>query len=232
MSRPRKSTVDYFPHDTDAGSSKTMFTLQSRFGNDGYAFWFKLLELLGRTEGHVYDYNNPADWQFMLAITLVNEDTANNILQTLVDLGAIDKNLAKKKVIWCQNFVDNVADAYKRRQVALPLRPGNSTTPQETQPKASTIITYLEELRPGYPDLDLDAELVKFNLYWSEGNRKLKRPKSAFLNWLTKAREFKSNSDKKLPVQPPAPQPEEEHEILTDKAGNTYYLDNQGVEVY
>lgn len=52
---------------------------------------------------------------------------------------------------------------------------------------------YLEELRSKYPDLDLDAELVKFNLYWSEGNRKLKRPKLAFLNWMNKAKEIKQN---------------------------------------
>ena len=123
MARPLKSTVDYFPHLSTSG--KTIFTLESKFGNDGYAFWFKLLELLAASEGHVYDYNNPADWQFMLAKTHVSEDTANDILQTLVDLDAIDTELAKQKIIWCQNFVDGIADAYRRRQVDLPQRPGS-----------------------------------------------------------------------------------------------------------
>ena len=40
MARPIKAGVDYFPHDTDAASRKTIFTLESIFGNDGYAFWF------------------------------------------------------------------------------------------------------------------------------------------------------------------------------------------------
>ena len=45
MARPRKQTVDYFPHYCKCG--RTIFILENRFGNDGYAFWFKLLEILG-----------------------------------------------------------------------------------------------------------------------------------------------------------------------------------------
>lgn len=133
MARPHKQTVDYFPHSCISG--KTMFTLESKYGNNGYAFWFKLLELLGSTEGHFYDYNNPADWQFLIAKTHVNEDTANDILQTLIDLNAIDKELATHKIIWCQHFIDNIADAYKRRQVDLPLKPTNRQKPYREEAK-------------------------------------------------------------------------------------------------
>lgn len=45
MARPTKTSVDYFPHMTHSG--KTIAILEARWGNDGYAFWFKLLELLG-----------------------------------------------------------------------------------------------------------------------------------------------------------------------------------------
>ena len=45
MARPAKTSVDYFPH--MAHSGKTIAILEARWGNDGYAFWFKLLELLG-----------------------------------------------------------------------------------------------------------------------------------------------------------------------------------------
>lgn len=131
MARPLKQTVDYFPHDTAAGNGRTLYIVQSKYGNDGYAFWFKLLELLGRSEGHVYDYNNPADWEYLLAKTNVSEDTANSILQTLIDLDAIDVELAKSKVIWCQHFVDNIADAYSRRQADLPVRPSNNLKPKK-----------------------------------------------------------------------------------------------------
>jgi len=123
MARPIKNTVDYFPHIIQNG--KTIFILESKYGNDGYAFWFKLLELLGSSHDHVYDYNNLADWEFLLAKTKVNAEMANNILKTLADLEAIDKELLKKKLIWCDNFVKGIEDVYKRRKVDIPQKPVN-----------------------------------------------------------------------------------------------------------
>jgi len=121
MARPTKQTVDYFPHSCD--SSKTIPILESKYGNDGYAFWFKLLELLAKTDGHYYDCNNPSLWGYLLAKTRVNEDTGNSILADLANLGKIDKDLWEFRVIWCQNLVNNVADVYKRRQTETPLKP-------------------------------------------------------------------------------------------------------------
>ena len=121
MARPKKTTVDYFPH--DCNHRKTMFILENKFGNDGYAFWFKLLEVLGQTETHVYDCNNPSDWEFLLAKTRVDEVTANNILLTLVNLDAIDPELWADRIIWCQKFVDRIEDVYARRGGLCPQKP-------------------------------------------------------------------------------------------------------------
>ena len=133
MARPHKQTVDYFPHYCNHG--KTIHILQRKFGNDGYSFWFRLLELLGKTEGHFYDYSNPAEWEFMLTETHVDEVTANNILSTLAELNAIDKELAEDKIIWCQHLVDNVSDVYKRRAISLPLKPFRDSKKTEKEAK-------------------------------------------------------------------------------------------------
>lgn len=121
MARPKKQTVDYFPH--MATSGKTLFILESTFGNDGYAFWFKLLELLAKSEGHVFDTKTIAEWKFLVAITLVNEDKATEILNMLAELNAIDAELWKNKIIWCQNLVDNVEDVYLKRRAKKPTKP-------------------------------------------------------------------------------------------------------------
>jgi len=113
MARPQKRTVDYFPHYANTG--KTLLILQNEFGNDGYAFWFKLLSLLCKTDGQVYDYKNPASWRLLLAETSVTEVIAENILQILADIDAIDKELHFHKVIWSQNLIENLADVYDRR---------------------------------------------------------------------------------------------------------------------
>ena len=122
MARPKKATVDYFPHKCNHG--KTLFILENKFGNDGYAFWFKLLELLGSTEGHFYDFNPAPEKQFLLAKTRVTEDTAAEILKTLSDVEAIDPELWDVGLIWSDNFIENVSDAYAKRIDTLPTKEG------------------------------------------------------------------------------------------------------------
>ena len=226
MGRPRKQTVNYFPHDADASEKKTLYILESKFGNDGYAFWFKLLELLAKNEGHFYDVRNPAAWEFLLAKTHVSEDIGNQIMALLLELDAIDRELWGEKIIWVQHFVDGVADAYRNRKTDPPPKPcllrqegGKEvvTTPRNpqgtvvstvrnphtilkdtildnTKEKATTELDFedfKEELRSEFPDVNFDNEVKKFHLYWSEGGRKLKRPKFALRNWMEKAREIK-----------------------------------------
>lgn len=123
MARPIKAGVDYFPHDTDASSRKTIFTLESMFGNDGYAFWFKLLETLGTQEGLFFDCNKVPDWLFLIAKMRVNSDTATEILNTLAKIEAIDPELWDKKIIWIQNFTDRLNDVYKKRSTDIPQKP-------------------------------------------------------------------------------------------------------------
>ncbi len=122
MARPQKKTVDYFPHIV-TGSKKTLFILETKFGIQGYYFWFHLLELLAMSEGHYYDFNNLTNAEYLFSYTKTEQGVAENILNTLANLGAIDKELWEQKIIWSQNFVDGVKDAYKKRIDQLPQRP-------------------------------------------------------------------------------------------------------------
>ena len=117
MARPKKATVDYFPHFIKTG--KTIYTLESKFGNDGYSFWFKLLEIIGATEHHFIDCNNPDDWEFLLAKTRLNGDIAENILNLLARLSAINTELWKEKIIRSDNFISNLTTVYSRRNVSV-----------------------------------------------------------------------------------------------------------------
>lgn len=122
LTRPMKKGVDYFPHACTHG--QTMFILEQRWGNDGYAFWFKLLEMLGTTEGHVLDIRNPATRAFLAAKTRLTEDKCYEILDLLSDLDAIDQELWKcHQVIWCQNFVDHLEHVYAKRKTVTPTKP-------------------------------------------------------------------------------------------------------------
>lgn len=121
MARQKRNTVEYFPHTTT--HKRTIFVLEQKYGNDGYSFWFKLLEILGGTENHFFDTKIPEDMMFLASKTRLEEDICFEILDVLSGLNAIDRELWKHGVIWCQNFVDGVADVYKRRNREAPQKP-------------------------------------------------------------------------------------------------------------
>lgn len=122
MTRPRKQKVDWFPHSCTHG--KTIFVLEKKYGLKGYVFWFKLLEILGDTEGHYVDLNEPATKEFLQAYTSGESDT-DDILETLASLEAIDREAWAAKIIWSANFIKGIAQTYLNRRVEPPPRPDN-----------------------------------------------------------------------------------------------------------
>ena len=146
MARPQKQTVDYFPHDSSASQGDTLSILQGKWGNDGYAFWFRLLEKLCSSEGHVIDCSNPVKWGLLLAKTQLNNGTGEEIMNTLVELEAIDPDLWRnERKIWCQKLVDNIADAYRNRRRPVPKKPVSTvrntvTTVRSSQTKLNKTI--------------------------------------------------------------------------------------------
>lgn len=121
MARPSKDTVDYFPHYVSHG--KTIFTLEAMYGNDGYAAWFKILEVLGETPGHCFDTNDQSNWIYFLAKLKVDETIARNILKTLCDLRAIDAELYENGMIWSDNFLAGLRRVYEKRSTEMPNKP-------------------------------------------------------------------------------------------------------------
>jgi len=123
MSRKQSNTVEYFPHDARASSSDTVTVLEGQFGNDGYAFWFKLLERLASSEGHYLDCRDPERWQLLLARAHITPERGEEIMNSLIVMKAIDRELWELKIIWCQHLVDNIDIVYKNRRREVPTKP-------------------------------------------------------------------------------------------------------------
>jgi hypothetical protein len=129
MPRPVKKTVDYFPHDCD--HKQTMFIVEQKYGNDGYATWFKLLEVLGRAENQYLDCNKPETWEYLQARMRLSSDRLLEILNTFALLDAIDRKLWTQKIIWSQNFINRLLPVYANRRQEIPSRP-NGNKPVST----------------------------------------------------------------------------------------------------
>lgn len=138
MARPKKSTVDYFPHVTNHG--KTMYILEGKFGNDGYAVFFKILEQLGKTDGHFIDCNDQTTWEFLTAYCRISGDLLREILDLCAKLGAIDPDFWQDNFIFSQNFIDGVKEAYRQRKIDIPDRNAVSTVINSHKARISTVI--------------------------------------------------------------------------------------------
>lgn len=97
-----------------------MFILEARWGNDGYAGIYKVMEILGDEPGQYYDARKPDKWEFLVAKIGVS---APEILQKLSDLEVIDPELWFHRIIWMQSFVDSLKELYRKRNTPPPSRP-------------------------------------------------------------------------------------------------------------
>lgn len=140
MARLPKIGVDYFPHYVGSRDGKTLFILKSKFGNDGYAFWYQLLEILGAQKDLSYACDKTPNWLYLTATTGVDEEKATEMLDMLAALEAIDEDLWKEdKVIWCQDFADQLDPIYRKRR---------QQTPSKPKLKREIITTKAEEVTP------------------------------------------------------------------------------------
>jgi len=113
MARPESNTVSYFPH--KIGDGKKIFSIETKYGNDGYATWFKILEKLATTENHYLNLNDEVEVMYLSAKCKVSEELLFSIINDLTRLGCFDKTLWEKRYIWSQVFIDSIQDAYSRR---------------------------------------------------------------------------------------------------------------------
>ena len=170
-----KQVVDWFSHSA-RHKSRALAILEGRWGNDGYAFWWKLLELLCCTEGHAYVCDTPMAWEYIcneVGATRVEESQAREILNLLASLEAIHSGEWQDyETIWCQNLVDRFNDLYHRRTVDMPTRPHlKSTKPAVRKPK------------PKLKVYSTDEHEKTFNLFWGKyPNGAGKQP--AYVKWM------------------------------------------------
>ena len=198
MARPKKDTVDYFPHDCHHSRELEIFI--NKHGSEGYAFYFRLLELLGITPDHRYDCNKSINYEYLLTITDIQKDRFEILMETLVSLDVVDEKLWGKRIIWVQSFVDSIAEVYARRTTDLPTidsfcveNPSfRSRNPQsklnykeESVVKNSPhtdIPNWVAEIGKQYPRVDVNRSFFRYKTYRSEKGRPVNE--DGFLLWV------------------------------------------------
>ena len=90
MARPRKEGMDNYPHDTDAVNDTKIEALRMLYGNDGYAFYFILLELIYKQPDFELDVSDAETIQILAKKVEVTPEKFNNMMQTAIKRGCFD----------------------------------------------------------------------------------------------------------------------------------------------
>lgn len=99
MARPLKEGMEYFPHDTDAANDEKIEALRALHGNDGYAFYFIILERIYRCSDAELDVSKPAVLAALISKVGVSKETFEKILDTAFDIGCLDKAAYESRFI-------------------------------------------------------------------------------------------------------------------------------------
>lgn len=93
MARPKKEGMDYFPHDTDAVNDEKIEALRMLYGNDGYAFYFIMLERIYRTKEFALDVSDAETIQILSRKVGVNQEVFLQMLETSLKRNIFDREL-------------------------------------------------------------------------------------------------------------------------------------------
>lgn len=115
MARPVRNDVDYFPFLCKEG--KGMHYIETKYGNDGYATWMKILRQLAVTNFHYLDLSIEADLMFLCSKCKISEEKLIAIINDLCRLGEVETELwTEYTVVFSEKFVINISDAYRKRE--------------------------------------------------------------------------------------------------------------------
>lgn len=154
---------------------------------EGQAIWLKMVafsEVCGGKPGWIEDNNEKGlPYDYIAHELHCTVELLTTVIETMKIDGAVEINGTGS--IHLVNFHYYQFSEYDRQ------KPYREKVQQKR--KEEDFEKFVEEQRTNYPTLEVDKELVKFHLYWSEGSRRLQRPKTAFKNWLDKAIEIQQS---------------------------------------
>lgn len=143
MARPRKDGMDYFPHDVNATGDKKIEALRILYGNDGYAFYFILLEMIYQEPNFELDVSDAETIQILVKKTEVSQEKFNSMLETAIKRECFDRERYENDRILTSNGIkkrasvvvekrDKMRKAYEESKSGKEKRVSDAETPTET----------------------------------------------------------------------------------------------------
>jgi len=130
MARPRKEGLDYFPHDTDAVNDEKIEALRALYGNDGYAFYFILLERIYRTENVELDIKTEQMKRILAKKIQISRQKFEKMLLTAFEFELFDRKEFEERGVLTSRGIKRragVVFAERERKRKRVISPGETT---------------------------------------------------------------------------------------------------------
>jgi len=148
MARPIKQGMNYFPHDTDAANDEKVEALRALYGNDGYCFFFILLERIYRSSSFELDVSTPEAVHILAKKVGVSDAKFSNMLQLALKHGLFDSNIYHERLVLTSNGIKRRAnvvlqkrksmqESYQSRTVSPPISDAETTPETQQEPEPS-----------------------------------------------------------------------------------------------
>jgi len=116
MARPKKEGMDYFPHDTDAVNDEKIEALRFLYGNDGYAFYFILLERIYRSKNSELDVSDAETIQILSRKVEVTEEKFVKMMSTCLKKHIFDEEeYANRRVLTSEGIKKRASVVVSKR---------------------------------------------------------------------------------------------------------------------
>lgn len=176
VGRPKSKNVPYFPHYSE-GTTELHY-LENVYGAEGYRAFYRLLELLTKTNDHYIELKTEAQILTFRYSMKVEKEVLDKAIEYLVEMKVIDNHMYhEENIIWIPDLVDCFKLVYYKRGRKSPEKVGNKivsdtrnshystvtnkvtnqTKKQTKVVKAKTTTHYKNQ----YPDIDVDKSLKK-----------------------------------------------------------------------
>lgn len=140
MARPRKEGLSYFPHDCDASGDEKIEALRSLFGNDGYAFYFIMLERIYRAPNCELSISGVETRQILSRKVGVSLERFDAMVNASLKFGCFDARLyAKKKILSSRGIKKRGEVVQQKREKMRQVyrkRVSDAETPPEAEQKS------------------------------------------------------------------------------------------------
>lgn len=117
--KPKGYDVDYYMH--EVGYTRKIEMVDRKYGNDGYATWFKIIDILCKSHLQAFDLYDENNKDFLSIRCNIETERLIEIINFLAKIGVFESSLWENyNILFNSKLVDGLSEVYRKRGIETP----------------------------------------------------------------------------------------------------------------